>query len=493
METSTMLDSFKVPIAIVFGIMLITFQIIDIYVNILPEIFMFIKWIKSIVPPDLGMFIRWTGSIISLLAATVGNQFKRFFRLLQDFYSGRWYNPLGGSNIVMISSSNHFRELADSPELSLRAVYSDIFGFKYTIAHSEIPLNPNEQASHRYRLFTTTIRNIGVAQLDTLRVYQQARIGPVMDSLLDSHPPSDGWYSISLALLMRNLATGMLGTYFWGNALCSEPDFHIAITDFYIDVIRSATFLPIVPSFAKGTAHKLLTCNGHAINTLFVRLRQVIEVSDSWNEDENLKSMTLLYNLIEQVRGSDYWTTDLLIQAIIGIWFAASHQPWMNLHFVVLELLRRPDYAQALKEEIRTHGDLENVARFPLLDSFLKECVRLNPLDRSEYSRLHHSLHAAFSKYVNLYSYQWPSVGRRFRLSNSRVTAQKSLKVPLPAYQRGTSCTTQRGTLVQMNSMVIALLVKDRARIREGRLLQTRAKIFPYGDLDQGSGKSTVV
>ena len=392
-----MLDSIKLLIAVIFGIMLITLQVIDIYFGILPDVVRFIKWIQSAVPPDLGMFIRWISCIISLPASTIENQFKRFFQLLQDFYSGHWYNPLGGGNIVMISSSKHFRELADSPELSLRAVYSDIFGFQYTIAHFETPLDPNEQASHRYRLFTSTIHNIGVSHLDALRVYQQARVGSIMDSLLDSHPSSDGWQSCSLALLTRHLATGMLSTYFWGDVLCSEPEFHAAITDFYFDVVRSATFLPIVPSFAKGAAHKLLTGNGRAINTLFVRLRQVIEVRDSWKEDENLKSITLLYNLIEQARGVDYWTADLLIQAIIGIWFAASHQPWINLHFVVLELSRRPSYAQALKEEIRTHGDLENIARFPLLDSFIKECVRLNPLDRSEYSWLRPSLHVAIS------------------------------------------------------------------------------------------------
>lgn len=27
--------------------------------------------------------------------------------------------------------------------------------------------------------------------------------------------------------------------------------------------------------------------------------------------------------------GNTYWTPEVLAQALLGIWFAASHQPWM--------------------------------------------------------------------------------------------------------------------------------------------------------------------
>ena len=39
--------------------------------------------------------------------------------------------------------------------------------------------------------------------------------------------------------------------------------------------------------------------------------------------------MTLLHNMIEASQDSEYWTNTAIIQAIIGIWFAASHQPWL--------------------------------------------------------------------------------------------------------------------------------------------------------------------
>ena len=87
--------------------------------------------------------------------------------------------------------------------------------------------------------------------------------------------------------------------------------------------------------------------------------------------------------MIELTEGSDYWTPEILAQALLGIWFAASHQPWMNLDFVLLELCGRPEWVEALRNEILQQGDLnyERLEQLPLLDSFIKETMRLNPLD----------------------------------------------------------------------------------------------------------------
>lgn len=57
----------------------------------------------------------------------------------------------------------------------------------------------------------------------------------------------------------------------------------------------------------------------------------------------------------------------------------------MNLDFIILQLCIRPEIQEALLEEI---GDMETMdynrlRDLPLLDSFIKETVRLYPLDTS--------------------------------------------------------------------------------------------------------------
>lgn len=48
----------------------------------------------------------------------------------------------------------------------------------------------------------------------------------------------------------------------------------------------------------------------------------------------------------------------------------------------------RPDYADILRKEISSmeQFDYETITNLPILDSFIKEAVRLNPLDRSTLS-----------------------------------------------------------------------------------------------------------
>lgn len=60
-----------------------------------------------------------------------------------------------------------------------------------------------------------------------------------------------------------------------------------------------------------------------------------------------------------------------------------------NLHFVFLELCVRPEFIDLLRDEIesKTTLDFESISQLPILDSFIKEAVRVNPLDKSEQHR----------------------------------------------------------------------------------------------------------
>lgn len=96
--------------------------------------------------------------------------------------------------------------------------------------------------------------------------------------------------------------------------------------------------------------------------------------------------LTLAWNMVELTKESTYWQgPDHLAQSLLGVWFAAAHQPWMNLDFITLTLSTRPDIQAALREEIGDFDalDYDRLHSLPLLDSFIKEVVRLHPLDKS--------------------------------------------------------------------------------------------------------------
>jgi cytochrome P450 len=84
---------------------------------------------------------------------------------------------------------------------------------------------------------------------------------------------------------------------------------------------------------------------------------------------------------------SKYWTGPAhLAQALLGMWFAAVHQPWMNMDFILQQLCIHPEWQDVLLGEVRDLEELDyhQIQNLPLLDAFIKETVRLNPLDTSE-------------------------------------------------------------------------------------------------------------
>jgi len=140
----------------------------------------------------------------------------------------------------------------------------------------------------------------------------------------------------------------------------------------------------ITPSFLSPIVHAVITNRGAAMRTILDRLEISIKEKDIWDEPENTKNLTIMHNMIELTdEKRDYWTPDTLAQSLLGMWFAAAHQPWMNLDFVVLELCRHPEYIQLLRDEIGDYSklDYERLESLPILDSFIKETIRFEPFD----------------------------------------------------------------------------------------------------------------
>ncbi|KAL9123111.1 MAG: hypothetical protein Q9187_000340 [Circinaria calcarea] len=275
------------------------------------------------------------------------------------------------------------------------------------MSNAQVYLDPDEQKAARYRLFSRAIKITGMSQIAALQPYLQSKLEKTLFKEIDSRSAINGWKSVKIAHVMRELASGMLGVYFFGDKLCwsnlqtmciriadslaaEEPEFASAMLCYYKDVIACMGALQLVPSFMKSIVYSLLTKNGRALQVLFTRLSDVMGPGQcNWDEDENLKPMTLLHNMIEFSKESSYWDPNTLIQAIAGIWFAASHQPWINLHFVFLELCNRPEYVQLLRDEIDSAKSLDyaEITKLPILDSFIKEAVRVNPLDKMSIRR----------------------------------------------------------------------------------------------------------
>ncbi|KAI0095586.1 cytochrome P450 [Daldinia grandis] len=93
--------------------------------------------------------------------------------------------------------------------------------------------------------------------------------------------------------------------------------------------------------------HAVLTNRGEAMHLIQEKLSQCIESGlSNQTKADRIQSHTILYNIITLTSGSGYWNPDLISQSLLGIWFAASYQPWMNLHFVNIRIMRTQGMAK---------------------------------------------------------------------------------------------------------------------------------------------------
>ncbi|KAG6990988.1 cytochrome P450 [Physcia stellaris] len=296
----------------------------------------------------------WIASSAQRVKALVSTVKKVFW----DFQSGTYYQPFGRKTALVIRSTEAIQELCEAPQLSQAAAYGDIFGFQLTISHKTFDWEPSDHINLRHRLATRAIRAKGLPQIESLFPYLQAGLNQTIAQNLEAHTSSDA----------------------------GEKEFSWAMSQYYNDTVSCMGAFQIVPAFLRRFTYKLITKGGRALDVLVSRLDQAADPErDAWREEEPLKSVTLFYNMLEGSKDSNFWTPLAVIQGLLGIWFAASHQPWINLHFVLLELCNRPEYVELIRDEIeglKGHLDHNTICQLPILDSFIKESVRLNPLDK---------------------------------------------------------------------------------------------------------------
>jgi cytochrome P450 len=81
--------------------------------------------------------------------------------------------------------------------------------------------------------------------------------------------------------------------------------------------------------------------------------------------------------MAELTQSSSYWDSpEMNSQNMLGVWFAASHQPWSTLSTLLLELAARKELQHQLRREIEENAqidDFKSLDKLPFLDSFMKE------------------------------------------------------------------------------------------------------------------------
>ncbi|KAF2274907.1 cytochrome P450 [Westerdykella ornata] len=245
-----------------------------------------------------------------------------------------------------------------------------MLGFKYTL--NGIEHNTVDHKLIRTRLYARVLQVNGPSNLAALFPFLKEKLDIALRSELLNGQASSNGFTLPVAQTARRLASKLMALVFYGELLATDETFSNALLRYPRDMIKCMAAFQLTPSFLSPTVHSVLTKRGEAMRTILGRLRTIMKAGrEEWDEPESTKEVAFptQAETLAMTDDSDYWNPDLLSQSLLGIWFAASHQPWMFLDFVLLELCARKNYQRALQQELGP-------------ESFIKETIRLNPLDK---------------------------------------------------------------------------------------------------------------
>ena len=195
-----------------------------------------------------------------------------------------------------------------------------------------------------------------------------------------------GWTEIESFSMAKKIIAAANSQAFFGPELSSNPDFLKAALDYPEDLFKTAEVLRLLPSMLSPIAAPLLMRQHQASRVLVEKLTPVVEQRlQQCNSDEfaiGAKPVDCIQFFVDANHDKGSWSAHKVIQVILGIWFAALHQPALSLTYALDDLCKHPQYIDPLRKELNECDVLdEGLDNLPLLDGFLKESARLHPSD----------------------------------------------------------------------------------------------------------------
>ncbi|KAL8951146.1 MAG: hypothetical protein Q9222_002861 [Ikaeria aurantiellina] len=310
--------------------------------------------------------------------------------------------PTPWNHYTMVSSAHHIEEVrgASEEQLSFEAIGEEMFHYTH-LFHGFTPdriLRPKGRISQR------VVRGLFMQHLPTLKPTILHKIDAAFETSINSRlaggkanlsltgsssPKSSSleWVSVPIVAMCRRVVGDLTILHVLGNHLTDDPSMMAAASQFPEDAIYVGEALRYVPNlFASGVA-SIVTQRHRALRTLVNGLYPVVverlkkHISEGEVEDKPLDAIQWI---IDASPKKNPWTIERFLREIIGHLIFSSHAPKFALVMAIYSLCLHPEYLEPLRVEAQaaTSHDFANEAEeMPLMDSFLRESARLNPID----------------------------------------------------------------------------------------------------------------
>ncbi|KAI8990629.1 cytochrome P450 [Trametes punicea] len=206
---------------------------------------------------------------------------------------------------------------------------------------------------------------------------------------------SDEWLEVHVMSAMQQIIARASNRVFVGLPACRNQEYLDLAISFTTDIVKDATVIRLSPGFLRPLVARLCTHVKTSfykaiphLKPLFQERRELMEkFGDDWTDKPN-DMLQWIMDAAETRDNSD----EAIARRVLLINFAAIHTSSNSVTHALYHLAERPDYQQALREEIepiiREEGWTKNaMGRMWKLDSFLRESQRYNGIGLASLTR----------------------------------------------------------------------------------------------------------
>ncbi|KAF2704335.1 cytochrome P450 [Pleomassaria siparia CBS 279.74] len=204
------------------------------------------------------------------------------------------------------------------------------------------------------------------------------------DKLFKESQAKTGSNEASAYDLMKHTICKLNGHMFFGTELGANEVFMSTVFQYNEIVLNAAEVLRIMPEWLKSIVGPLIKRYGGIQQRVFSMLNEVVIQRLEDKKNGAPEPNDLIQWIINTAPKDGSWTPGRITYEVITIWFGSVHALSSTTAFAIFDLCQHQEYIQPLRAEIEGpefEALLQTTRGMPLLDSFIKESIRMNPME----------------------------------------------------------------------------------------------------------------
>ncbi|EPE26099.1 Cytochrome P450 [Glarea lozoyensis ATCC 20868] len=292
-----------------------------------------------------------------------------------------------------VSTWEHIEEINAVPDtvLSLTAAAKEILQPQYTMHNFDWANSRGRDSVPLNRTLRTYLTNY----LPNLMPEVRRHLRAIFDRHILSGPLKNGFFSPKLfPMLVECIAHSNIMSFF-GEELVQNPEFMKAGVGFIETTLIISEVVRVLPQAISPTVGRFLSRTFNSQNVIFDTLMPLVELRLEERERKKQGYEVPEHNDCIQwiINGTTRpWAAERVVHELIALWFGSVHITSTTACFVLHDLCLHPEYIPILRKDIERSGwgsfDQSKGQEFPLLDSFMKESSRLNPVEAMSTRRI---------------------------------------------------------------------------------------------------------